>query len=130
EQDELVQIGIAHYQFEAIHPFRDGNGRIGRLLIPLMLYKQKRLSYPVIYISEFLERYKDEYHRLLHGVDEKQDWNAWLEFFLGGLTMQAHNTTITALKILQLYDDLKNRVATIGSRYGINLLDLIFKQPI
>src|SRR5205085_7405751 len=102
EQDELVQIGIAHYQFEAIHPFRDGNGRIGRLLIPLMLYKQKRLSYPVIYISEFLERYKDEYHRLLHGVDEKQDWNAWLEFFLGGLTMQAHNTTITALKILQL----------------------------
>ena len=70
EKDPLVQIGIAHYQFEAIHPFMDGNGRIGRLLIPLFLYQRKLLSYPLLYISEFFEKNRKLYYDLLRGVSK------------------------------------------------------------
>jgi len=67
--DHLVKIGIAHYQFEAIHPFMDGNGRIGRLIIPLYLYQNNLLSYPVLYISSYLEKYRWQYMDLLHNID-------------------------------------------------------------
>lgn len=130
EPDELVQIGIAHYQFEAIHPFMDGNGRIGRLLIPLMLYRQGRLSYPLLYISEFFEQHRDEYYDALNRVSEKDDWYTWLQFFLVGLTTQARKTTETALAILALYEDTKHEMATINSRYNVALLDLIFRTPV
>lgn len=130
EKDRLVQIGVAHYQFEAIHPFMDGNGRIGRLLIPLALYHQQRLSYPLVYISEFFEENRDQYYDLLFGVSERGEWRPWLRFFLLGLEVQAQKTQITALKILDLYDRLKKEVATINSRYGVHLLDVIFIRPI
>jgi Fic family protein len=67
--DHLVKIGIAHYQFEAIHPFMDGNGRIGRLIIPLYLYQNDLLSYPVLYVSSYLEKYRGQYMDLLHNID-------------------------------------------------------------
>lgn len=76
EKDPLVQIGVVHYQFEAIHPFMDGNGRIGRLLIPLFLYQRKFLSYPLLYISEFFEDNRKDYYNLLNCVSEKGDWES------------------------------------------------------
>ncbi len=130
EKDPLIQIGIAHYQFEAIHPFMDGNGRIGRLIIPLFLYDKKYIQYPLLYISEYFEKYRTKYLEYLHGVDEKSDWTSWLKFFLLALEHQAIQTQETVLKILDLYEKLKNELSQVNSIYAINLLDIIFVTPI
>ena len=82
EPDILVQTAIAHYQFEAIHPFLDGNGRIGRLLIPIMLYEKGILSYPLLYVSEYFERNRDDYYAYLRLVDKEDDWESWVRYFL------------------------------------------------
>ena len=87
ESDLLIQIGIAHYQLEAIHPFRDGNGRVGRLLIPLFLYKREILSAPLLYISEYFEKNRRDYYDLLKGVTERGEWSEWLKFFLLALKL-------------------------------------------
>ncbi|HEC93829.1 MAG TPA: Fic family protein, partial [Candidatus Kaiserbacteria bacterium] len=86
--DPLVQIAIAHYQFEAIHPFIDGNGRVGRLLVPLFLYEKEVTAYPNIYISEFLEEHRDVYYELLRNVSEKNEWIPWITFFLDAISKQ------------------------------------------
>lgn len=130
EKDPLVQIGIAHYQFEAIHPFMDGNGRIGRLLIPLFLYQRKLLSYPLLYISEFFERNRKLYYGLLRGVKEEGNWENWIRFFLTGLIEQSLETQITVLEIFSLYNKTKNKIAAVNSVYAMNLLDIIFANPI
>jgi len=130
EKDKLVQIAIAHYQFEAIHPFLDGNGRVGRLLIPLFLYERKLLSHPFLYLSEYFEEYRDDYYALLRGVSEKQDWNSWIKFFLSALTVQAQKTEVTAIKILNLHQSLKEKAEDMNSIYANNLLDTIFSYPI
>jgi len=130
EKDPLVQIGVAHYQFEAIHPFIDGNGRIGRLLIPLFLYQRKLLPYPLLYISEYFEKNRRDYYDLLNNVSERGDWEAWLRFFLLALTVQSFKTQNTVLKILRLYKKLKSEITTINAIYAINLLDIIFATPI
>ncbi|MGB3242563.1 MAG: Fic/DOC family N-terminal domain-containing protein, partial [Candidatus Omnitrophota bacterium] len=130
EKDPLIQIGVAHYQFEAIHPFMDGNGRIGRLLIPLFLYSREFIQYPLLYISEYFERQRKQYLDFLHGVDEKSDWNTWLKFFLIALESQALRTQETVFSILNLYDELKGKITTVNSVYAIHLLDVIFITPI
>lgn len=130
EKDPLIQIGIAHYQFEAIHPFMDGNGRIGRLLIPLFLYQRKLLSYPLLYISEFFEKNRKDYYDLLKRVSEEEDWENWIRFFLAALTTQSLKTQVTVLEIIVLYNNLKNKIAAVNSAYAINLLDIIFANPI
>lgn len=130
EKDPLMQIGIAHYQFEAIHPFMDGNGRIGRLLIPLFLYTQEYMPYPILYISEFFEKNNKNYRNFLHLVDEESDWTSWLKFFLVGLESQALKTQETALKMLELYNKLKEELSSINAVYSIPLLDILFITPI
>ena len=130
EKDHLIQIGIAHYQFEAIHPFMDGNGRIGRLLIPLFLYQRKLISYPLLYISEFFEKNRKDYYDLLRRVSEEKDWENWIRFFLTALTDQSLKTQVTVLEIIALHNKLKNKIAAINSAYAINLLDVIFTTPI
>lgn len=130
EQDSLVQIGIAHYQFEAIHPFMDGNGRIGRLLIPLFLYKRKLLSHPLLYISEYFEKHRKSYYELLLGVSENGDWENWLKYFLGALLAQASKAQMTVLKMVLLYERLRDSVRTVNSIYAFQLLDVIFANPI
>ncbi|MEA2087062.1 MAG: Fic family protein [Candidatus Caldatribacteriota bacterium] len=130
EKDPLVQMGVAHYQFEAIHPFMDGNGRIGRLLIPLFLYQRKLLSYPLLYISEFFEKNRKDYYDLLRRVSEEEDWENWIRFFLTALTDQSLKTQVTVLEIIALHNNLKNKIAAINSAYAINLLDVIFTTPI
>lgn len=129
EPDPLVQIGVGHYQFEAIHPFMDGNGRIGRLLVPLFLYQRNLLSYPSFYISEYFEERREEYYSFLNGVSDRGDWESWLRFFLSAMAVQALKTQTTVLRILTLYQELKDRIATI-SAYAVRLLDIVFETPI
>lgn len=129
EKDPLVQIGLAHYQFEAIHPFMDGNGRIGRLLIPIFLYQKKLLPYPLLYVSEYFESNRPLYYQKLRQVDQDYDWESWLEFFLQALTSQTLKTQKVALIMLSLYNNLKDQVSGFGSSYAIKLLDLIFETP-
>ena len=130
EKDKLVQIAIAHYQFEAIHPFMDGNGRVGRLLISLFLYERKLLSHPFLYLSEFFEAHRQEYYNLLRNVSEKQDWLGWIQFFLTALTIQAKDAEKTGKSILQLHDKYKEKVLQANSVYAHNLLDALFVHPI
>ncbi len=130
EQDTLVQIAVAHYQFEAIHPFYDGNGRIGRLLISLMLYEKKLLRYPYIYLSEFFEEHRRDYYDLLRGVSESGAWGDWISFFLRGLDVQAAKAQDTAQKIISLHDRLQDSVSTLGSKYAAGFLEAIFVRPV
>lgn len=130
EKDDLIKIGIGHYQFEAIHPFMDGNGRIGRLLIPLFLYQKNILSYPVIYISEYFEENRHDYYRLLNNVTQNDDWESWLIFFLTAIIETSKRTLNTIGKMDKLYDDLKESITSVNSIYAINLLDTLFETPV
>ena len=130
EKDLLVQIGIAHYQMEAIHPFRDGNGRVGRLLIPLFLYQKEMLSWPLLYISEYFERNRNDYYGYLRGVTEKGDWTNWLKFFLLALITQSLKTQTTIARIMDLNERLKKEVMAANSVYASNLLEFLFSSPI
>ena len=129
--DPLVQLALVHAQFEIIHPFFDGNGRLGRILIPLFLYEKDILSRPMFYLSSYLEEHRDEYVdrlRLLNGPDA---WNAWVQFFLRALTAQARANAKTAQSIMSLYEDLKARVLNLThSQYAVPLLDRLFTTPV
>jgi Fic family protein len=127
--DPLVQIAIAHYQFEAIHPFMDGNGRVGRLIIPLFLYEKKITAYPNIYISEFLEKHRDVYYELLRGVSEKGNWILWIKFFLEAIQQQTEITLQRVIAIEKLYKRLKDKLPDINSIYANSFLDAIFTEP-
>jgi len=124
--DPLVQIAVAHYQFEAIHPFMDGNGRVGRLLVPLFLYEKKVTAYPNIYISEFLEDHRDTYYELLGDVSENGNWIPWIKFFLDAVAEQTKIMLERVEKIESLYKDLKERMPEINSIYANSFLDAIF----
>ena len=130
EQDPLVQIAVAHYQFEAIHPFLDGNGRIGRLVIPLFLCDRGLLPNPILYISEYFETHRDAYIDALRAVEEEKDWNGWIRFFLKGLHIQAARTRESVSKIMALYETLRGRINEYGLVYGIPMLDAIFIRPV
>ena len=130
EKDPLIQIGVAHYQFEAIHPFMDGNGRIGRLLIPIFLYQRKILPYPVLYISEYFEKHRQQYYDLLNRVSQKGDWESWLKFFLKAVIIQSQRTATIIYQTKFLYEKLKRDISAVNSIYAVNLLDIIFAKPI
>ena len=130
--DPLVQLAIIHAQFEILHPFLDGNGRLGRMIIPLFLYEKKLLSHPEFYISAYLEEHRDEYVQRLRAIcDESTAWDKWLEFFLKTLAEQAKANGNKARAIIQLYERLKIQVMeSTNSKYGVLLLDQMFKQPV
>lgn len=127
--DPLVQIAIAHYQFEAIHPFMDGNGRVGRLLIPLFLYEKKVTSYPNIYISEYLEKNRELYYELLRNISTKKEWVPWIIFFLDAIYEQTKMTMERVRKIEVVYKELRERMPKIGSIYANSFLDALFIKP-
>lgn len=127
--DPLIQIAVAHYQFEAIHPFVDGNGRVGRLLVPLFLYEKNVTAYPNIYVSEFLEEHRDDYYRLLKDISEKESWVPWIKFFLDAIYEQTKRTLERVVKIEKLYRDLKEQMPKINSVYANLFLDAIFIKP-
>ena len=130
EKDKLIQIAVAHYQFEAIHPFLDGNGLVGRLIISLFLYEKKLLSHQFLYLSEFFEEHRQDYYELLRGVSEKQDWKNWIKFFLNAITTQAQKAEEIGKEIIKLHGVFKEKIIDIGSIYSNNLLDAIFVRPI
>ncbi len=129
--DPIVQTAIVHAQFELIHPFKDGNGRIGRLLIPLFLYAKGRLASPMFYLSGFLERYRDEYYARLRAVSQQRDWTGWCAFFLRAVTEQAKQNGTTLREIMQLYEATKAQVRKITrSPHSAQLVDALFDRPI
>ncbi|MDD5288103.1 MAG: Fic/DOC family N-terminal domain-containing protein [Dehalococcoidales bacterium] len=130
--DPLVQLAIIHAQFEVLHPFLDGNGRLGRMIIPLFLCEKKLLSHPEFYISAYLEKHRDEYIARLRAVClEPTGWDKWTEFFLKALAEQAKANGNKAQAIIQLYERLKKQVTeSTHSQYAVLLLDEMFKQPV
>jgi Fic family protein len=131
EIDILIQAAIVHAQFEIVHPFNDGNGRIGRLLIPLFLQQKQILSTPMFYVSAYFEKNREEYYARLLDVSKKKDWNGWIEFFLKALYVQANNNIHCVKSILKLYDEMKNKVTkATHSQYTIQILDALFERPI
>jgi len=131
ERDPLVQLAILKAQFELIHPFLDGNGRIGRMLVPIILYQKKILSQPMFYISAYLERNRDVYYDRMLAVSKEGDWNGWIAFFLEALTRQAEENNQKAKGILELYNRMKMRIPEIlHSQYSIQAVDAMFSRPI
>ena len=131
EPDLLVQLAVLHAQFEIIHPFLDGNGRIGRILIPLFLHERGILNQPMFYLSAYLEEHREEYVARLHALNGPETWNRWITFFLEALTVQAQENAGKARAIMDLYERLKREVIELThSQYAIPLLDRLFSQPI
>jgi len=129
--DPLVQLAIVHAQFEILHPFKDGNGRIGRLLIPLFLYTKKCLASPMFYLSEYLEAHRDAYYDELLAITEANDWQGWVEYFLAAIIEQCGTNMQKAEAILTLYERMKSRFIDVTrSQYAIPSLDAFFKKPI
>ena len=129
----LIRIGIAHYQFETIHPFLDGNGRIGRLLITLFLVDQNILSKPLLYLSAFFEKNKSLYYDNLTHVRTKNDILQWLKYFLVGVAETAENATQTLSNIMELKARIENKIASDFGKKGMNanlLLQYLFIKPV
>ncbi|MBW1997696.1 MAG: Fic family protein [Deltaproteobacteria bacterium] len=131
EKDRLVQLAVIKAQFELIHPLLDGNGRIGRMLVPLFLYEKKVLSQPMFYISAYLERNRERYYFSLNAVSEEGDWKGWIRFFLTAVAEQARENTRKARAILELYEEMKQKVPAITrSQYAIQAIDALFDRPL
>lgn len=129
--DRLVQLAIVHAEFEAIHPFLDGNGRLGRLIVPLFLYANGLLSRPNFYLSDYLESHREQYYERLLAVSRDDDWTGWIAFFLEALIAQAEANQTKAQAIHTLYRDRKDWIAQITrSQYGVRALDWMFARPI
>ncbi len=129
--NHLLQCAVMHAQFELLHPFNDGNGRIGRILIPLFLYQKEQLSQPMFYLSEYLDAHRDEYYQRLRNISEEGDWDGWIAFFLQAIEIQAANNCERVKNIMALYEQMKLRIHEIThSQYSVYLLDAIFSKPI
>lgn len=129
--DFLLQTALVHAQFELLHPFKDGNGRIGRILIPLFLYQKRALSQPMFYLSEYLESHRDEYYQRLKAISLEDDWNGWIAFFLQAIITQAGQNSRRVTAIQALYEEMKLSIqAATRSQYTVHVLDAIFSKPI
>ncbi|HET7876379.1 MAG TPA: Fic family protein [Methylomirabilota bacterium] len=125
----LVQVALAHYQFEAIHPFLDGNGRVGRLLITLFLVERGVLPTPLLYLSAFFEASRQEYYARLQGVHERGEWEAWLAYFLEGVASQSEDALSRASRINTLLTRWRNEVMDAGLPAAVRLLDVLAENP-
>ncbi len=131
EKDPLVQLAILHAQFEMIHPFLDGNGRIGRILVPLFLFDKKVLTQPVFYISAFLEATREEYYDRLLRISNEGDWTGWITYFLRAIIEQSKNNSQKIKDIILHYEKMKEIiVARTHSQFSIQTLDFLFRDPI
>jgi Fic family protein len=121
--DPLVDCFLVHYQFEAIHPFIDGNGRVGRLLLAIMLHQRCGLSKPWIYMSEFFEAHRDDYIAHLFNVSAKGDWSSWIEFCLQGTIQQAKEAISRCQRLLAVRDEFKRKLSQVGG--SVRLADIV-----
>jgi len=126
----LLRAALVHYHFEAIHPFLDGNGRVGRLLIAFLLHVEHQLDQPLLYLSAFFERHRREYYRRLVEVTMKGAWLEWIDFFLRGVTEQATDAVRRTRELLDLSDDYRRRIAP-SRNAGVlsSLIDRLFASP-
>lgn len=125
----LVQAGLLHYQFEAIHPFLDGNGRVGRLLIVLFLVERKVLTAPLLYISAFFEATRSEYYNLLLAVSRESKWNPWLEYFLNGIARMSEDVLSRAERINLLLQGWKEKATGKKPKILFDVIDLLAENP-
>lgn len=131
EPDPLVQLALIHVEFEALHPFKDGNGRLGRMLIPLFLFKKGLLSSPDFYMSGYLELHRETYQERLRAVSRENAWTNWCAFFLQGIIKQSSENQRKARAILTLYEQVKTQVADLThSHHAIRAVDFLFQHPI
>lgn len=126
----LVRLALAHYQFETIHPFRDGNGRVGRLLIPLLLISHDRISEPLLYMSAYFERNRTAYYDHLLNVSKTGQWTPWIKFFLVGVEETASESIAEAQALIALRDEWRERFQSArSSALLLKLIDHLFKSP-
>ncbi len=131
EKDPLVQLAIIHAQFEILHPFLDGNGRIGRILIPLFLNTKGIIREPVFYLSDYLETHRTDYYNALKEITDTQSWTNWIRFFLEAIISQAKKNNDQTRQIVNLYEEMKEKiVVATRSQYAVSCLDFIFNRPI
>ncbi len=132
EMPLLAKIGLAHVQFETIHPFLDGNGRLGRLLITFLLCERQVLREPILYLSLYLKTHRAVYYELLNRVREKGDWEAWLHFFLSGVRETADQAANAARRIVALFETHQRQIGTLGraAPSAFQLLQYMQKNPI
>jgi len=127
----LIRTAVAHVEFEALHPFQDGNGRIGRMLITLLLWKSGVLSQPHFYISGYFEKNKDAYIEAMRNVSRNNDWNGWIKFFLTAVEQQAVRNLQIAESIRNLYEEMKAVFSELlSSKWSLIVLDFIFTNPV
>ena len=127
----LLRAAISHVEFEALHPFEDGNGRVGRMLITIMLWKLGLISAPHFYVSSYFEDEKNEYIRHMQNVSANGDWTGWCCFFLVGLTEQANRNIEVSENISNLYEEMKGVFRdTLNSQWSMNALDFVFESPV
>jgi Fic family protein len=126
----LIRLALVHYQFEAIHPFLDGNGRVGRLLITLLLHTERLLDQPLLYLSAFFEQHRDEYYEHLLAVSQRGAWSEWVEFFLRAVHEQAVDAAERANRLLSLRDEYRERMtAARQSALLLAMIDHLFQSP-
>lgn len=131
EEDPLVQVAIMHAQFELLHPFNDGNGRIGRLLIPLFLYGKQVIQTPSFYLSAYLESNRDDYYAGLQGISRAGEWTEWVSFFLTAIIGQAKTNIARLRQIIELYDWSKIEVQRVSrSQHSAAIVDALFSRPV
>jgi Fic family protein len=131
ETHSLVRLAFIHYQFEAIHPFVDGNGRVGRLLLILLLCRWGLLPQPLLYLSAFFERHRDDYYRCLLRVSQRGEWEEWLEFFLTGVRVQAQDSLATAETLLDLQDTYRSLLqGKRTTKITASVSDYLFARPV
>lgn len=129
--DIVTRTAVAHAEFESLHPFNDGNGRIGRMLIPLMLWQGGILNQPYFYVSAYLEDRKDEYIDRMRAVSEKDDWLGWLAFMLAAFKTQAKSNLEKADSVRMLYENMKERFrAELQSQWSTVAADFVFTRPV
>jgi Fic family protein len=131
EEPPLIKCAILHYQFEAIHPFLDGNGRVGRTIISLFLSERKLLSQPLLYLSGYFDENRDAYYDKLLAVSQRGAWREWIEFFLLGIRQQARSALKDAQAVLALYKNYQNKLkeAKRVPRTAAQILDVLFANP-
>lgn len=131
EPDPLVQLAVIHAEFEALHPFLDGNGRVGRMLVPLFLWQRQLIRAPLFYVSAYFEMNRGAYYDGLFSVSRDRDWTAWCRYFLEALRTQAERNYATVTAIIDLYAQLKrDAVDWTHSQYAVQALDWMFGRPI
>jgi len=128
----LIKIGLVHAQFETIHPFIDGNGRMGRLFITFYLCWKGILARPLLYLSIYLKTHREEYYSLLQAIRFEGDWESWLKFFLRGIIEVSHEALANAREIITLKEKLLDTLVrnNVGGLSAVRLLDLLFSKPV